>query len=164
VTEVMSRLQVILEAEESLYVRLRDLLQEEREVIARMDAAALEEVAREKEMLGDEARLLEESRVEVAGELAVGQGLPARSRLSVICGRLGEQGGALRRVHNRLVILVSVVRELADANAELVGESLAELRGTLRLLGGMLPDGSLYRPEGPVQPASEPGRLLRRSI
>lgn len=163
-TEVLDRLQVILAAEESLYVRLRDLLQKEREVVARMDAVALEEMAREKEALGDEGRLLEESRLEVAAELALSLGLPARSKLSAICGQLGEQGRGLRRVHNRLVILVSVVRELADANAELVGESLAEVRGTLRLLGGLLPEGSLYRPDGPVQPIHEPGRLLRRSI
>jgi len=164
VAEVLDRLQVILAAEESLYVRLRDLLQKEREVVARMDAVALEEMTREKEALGDEGRLLEESRLEVAAELAVSLGLPARSKLSAICGQLGEQGRGLRRVHNRLVILVSVVRELADANAELVGESLAEVRGTLRLLGGLLPEGSLYRPEGPVQSIHEPGRLLRRSI
>lgn len=164
VADVVNRLQVILEAEESLYARLRDLLQHEREVIARLDAGALEELAREKEMLGDEARLLEESRVEVAAELAQGHGLPARSRLSEICGRLGEEGGDLRRVHHRLVILVSVVRELADANADLVGESLSEVRGTLRLLGGLLPDGALYGPEGPGSPGLEPGRLVRRSL
>ena len=162
-SDTAQRLQIILDAEEELYVRLRDLLQKERGIVLCMDAAGLQEIARSKEEFGDQARLLEESRLEVAAELAVGIGLPAKSNLSTICSKLSERGSELRLVHNRLVILVSVVRELLDANADLVGESLSEVRATLRLLGGLLPEENLYCPNGPPAAAMATGRLLRRS-
>ncbi len=162
--EPEGRLRVILEAEEALYVRLRDALQEEREVVARLDAPALEALARRKEELADEARLLEESRIEVAAELAASVGLPREgTRLAAICDRLPEGSAALREAHNRLVILVGVVRELVDANALLAGDSLAEVRSTLRLLGGLVFEHNLYRADGPGAPSLETGRLVRRS-
>lgn len=162
--DVVNRLLVILEAEEGLYARMRDLLQEEREIVLCMDASALERIARRKEEFADEARLLEESRLEVVDELARSLGLPARTRLSELCVRLGEAGRRLRLLHNRLVILVSVVRELLDANAELVGESLSEIRSTLRLLGGLLPEDNLYYANGPAETGLATGRLVRRSV
>ena len=162
--DAVARLMVILDAEEDLYNRLRDVLQREREVIVKMDADALERIARTKEELCDEARLLEESRAQVASELAGTVGLPERgSRLSEICRRLGPAAGRLRTQHNRLVILVSVVRELLDANAGLAGESLSEVRSTLRLLGGLLPEENLYQASGPPAPLLQTGRLIRRS-
>ena len=156
-----TRLLVILDAEESLYSRLRDSLQEEREVVARLDAAGLEEIARRKEELCDEGRLLEESRRIVADELAASLDLPAGSRLSVICERIGPGASRLARAHQRLAILVSVVRELLEANVVLAGESLSEVRATLRLIGGLASDPESYGAT-PLS-GSTPGRLVSRS-
>jgi len=157
------RLLVVLRAEETLYTRLRDVLQQQREVVAQMDLEALEGLTRRQEELSDEARLLEESRLELAGELAASLGLAEQgTRLSEICARLGASAGELRDAHNRLVILVGVVRELLDANAMLIGSSLVDVRTTLRALGSHLPEDVTYRPGARV-PAPEAGRLVRRS-
>ncbi len=161
--DVVRRLLVILDAEEALYARMRDLLQREREVVLCMDLAGLEETARQKEELADEARLLEESRVDVASALAESLSLPPRTPLAQLCRQLGDVGRPLRTVHNRLVILVSVVRELVDANAALVGESLSEIRSTLHMLGGFLPEDNLYGSATGATPGLTSGRLLRRS-
>ncbi len=159
----VERLRVILDAEEALYARMRDLLQQEREVVLCMDIAGLEETALRKEELADEARLLEESRVDVAAQIAEALSLPSRTPLAQLCRQLGEEGRPLRAVHNRLVILVSVVRELVDANAALVGDSLSEIRSTLHLLGGFLPEDNLYGAAASPTPGLATGRLLRRS-
>ena len=154
----------ILEAEEALYGQLRDLLQREWELMVALDAAALEETARTKEELADEGRLLEESRVAVSVELARELGLSAeRPTLSQLCLRLGDGSARLRESHSRLLVLVSVVRELLDANRALAGDSLTQIRGTLRLLGGLMPGEAVYQPGTLRDPASEAGQLLRRT-
>lgn len=163
-TGVAARLLTILDAEERVYVRMRDLLQRERECMVRLDAERLETIAREKEELADEGRLVEETRLAVAAELSrelgLGEGRPTLSRL---CEALGREAGPLREAHTRLVVLVSVVRELLDANAALAGDSLARIRGTLRLLGRMVPGDAVYEARGVPEPAPGVGQLVRRT-
>jgi len=159
------RLLTILAAEERIYVELRDLLQRERELMVALDAEGLEEVARRKAELADEGRLVEESRIEVAGRLARQLGIrEERPTLSRICEALGGGCAALQAAHTRLVVLVSVVRELLDANLALAGEHLGQIRGTLRLLGGLVPSEAVY--ERSVSHGDAPlgvGRLVRRT-
>jgi len=143
--DLRGRLLTILDVEEQVYVKLRDVLQHERELMVALDAAGLEEVARDKSALADEGRLVEESRIEVAGRLARELGIAEeRPTLSMICAELGADAGALRAAHTRLLVLVSVVRELLDANVAFAGEHLSQIRGTLRLLGGMIPLEPVY--------------------
>ena len=86
--------------------------------------------------------------------------MPEDARLSEVCDYLGVEHEALRATHNRLIIVVSVVKELLDANRGLVGQSLAEVRATVDLLGGLLPDRGLYDRDGKSRPGTR--RLLRR--
>lgn len=152
-------LTAVLDAEEKLYVELRDLLQREHGLMVSLDAEGLEEVARRKEELADEGRLVEETRMSlcetVTGELGFDEPHP---RLSRICERIGPEGGALREAHTRLVVLVSVVRELMDANNALAGDALSQVRGTLRLLGGLVPGEVTYDP-GSIGDARRSSRL-----
>jgi hypothetical protein len=158
------RLLAVLETEEQVYLRLRNLLQRERELMVQLDADGLECLAREKEVLADEGRLVEESRQVVAAELTRALGFPEpRPTLSRICQGLGDAAGPLREAHTRLLVLVSVVRELLDANAVLAGDCLEQVRGTLRLLGGLLPGEGLYGPAPNRADPAEAGRLLQRT-
>ena len=155
------RLQVVLEAEAGLYERLRDLLQEEREILCSLDAPRLELLTQHKAALIDEGHVLESTRqavvLQLAGELSLS---PEGLRLSVLCERLGAGHEGLHRAHNRLVVLVGVVRELLQANRSLAGQSLSEVRSTLEALGGTLREGSSYGPDG--SRCSAKGRLLRQ--
>ncbi len=153
----------VLQAEEKLYLELRALLQREQACITELDAAGLEEAVRAKETLAGEARLLEESRLEVVSALAASFGWrDARPTLSQLCDRLGEAGAGLREAHSRLVALVGAVRELLDVNAAFAGRSLDQVHATLELLGRLVPAQATYGPGGPRE-ASGPGRLVRRS-
>ncbi|HVP29078.1 MAG TPA: flagellar protein FlgN [Myxococcota bacterium] len=169
--DLCARLLASLEAEEELYVELRELLQRERERIVALDAAGLEELVRRKEALAEEGRLLEEGRLELSAALAreLGLGEP-RPTLSHLCARLGEEADGLRAVHGRLVALVGAARELLEANAAFAGEAREQVRATLRLLGRLLPAGATYEPAGPAgrgvgrrgAATADPGRLLER--
>ena len=155
------RLRVALDAEADLYERMRDLLQEEREVLFCLDPVRLEELTRRKAELADEGRVLEDGRRTVTRLLSQRFSLPEHVRLSELCDRLGTEHEALRATHNRLIILVSVVKELLDANRGLTGQSLAEVKATVEVLGGLLPDRGPYGHDGAS--GSGTGRLLRRT-
>jgi hypothetical protein len=156
------RLRVLLESEAELYARMRDLLQEEREVLFSLDAERLQALALQKAELADEGRVLENGRQAVTAQLAGSLGVPTEGlRLRDLCDLVGSQDEALRAAHNRLVILVSVVRELMDANRYLAGQSLADVRATIDSLGGLLDTGVAYGRDGAL-PANS-GRLVRRS-
>jgi len=161
--EGVERLCTVLEAEERLYVSMRDLLQGERELMASLDAAGLERSVRRKETLAEEGRFLEASRVEVVADLAEKLGFTqARPTLSQICEALGEDAGRLREAHSRLAALVGAVQELLEANAAFAGEAQAQVQATLQLLGRLLPESSSYEPGG-AEPTPAGGRLVRQS-
>lgn len=163
-SDAVRRLITVLDAEERLYVELRDLLQREREHMVNLDARGIEEVVRRKESLSDEGRLLEESRIEVARALARELGLTEASPpLSLLCDHAGADAPALRDAHSRLVALLGAVRELLDANAAFAGECLAQVRTTMGLLGRMLPAEPTYRPGAAGAGVSRAGRLVRSS-
>ena len=165
--DVVERLSVVLASEEELYGRMRNLLEREAESLARLDAEAFALIVREKEELGDEGRLLEEVRIGVARELGRGLGLDAvNPRLSDLCRALeqaGENGEGLRAAHNRLIIVIGIVRELLESNANLARESLLQVRSTLGLLGGPVGVSSGETGYG-ASSQMGPGQLLRHSV
>lgn len=155
------RLQTVIDAEAGFYARMRDLLEEEREVLFSLDAVRLEDVTRRKAELIDEGRVLESGRKAVIAQLATELSLPSEGlRLAVLCERMGPGNAELRRAHNQLVVVVSVVRELMKANRSVAGQSLSEVKSTLEVLGGVVPEGAGYGPDG--SRVSPKGRLLRQ--
>ena len=156
------RLEVALGSELALYERMRDLLQEEREVLLALDTPRLDDVTRRKAELADEGRVLESGRQAVVGQVAQELGIGVDGlRLSMLCDRLGPGAESLRAVHNRMVVVLGVVRELLGANQALAGQSLAEVRATLEAFGGLLGQGAAYGRDGSATTAS--GQLLRSS-
>ena len=85
--------------------------------------------------------------------------------LAAACKDSGPEPVELRRAHTELVVLVSVVRELLDANRVLAGQSLLSVRTTVEALGGLLPQGAAYDAAGAADPAAATahGRLVRQS-
>ncbi len=160
--ELVDALLPVLEAEEKLYLELRDVLQEERVAILELDAARLELAVGHKTALVDEAQLLEESRREVTARLAAQLGLE-RPRLAALAEQVPQRGAELRDLHSRLGSLVAAVRELLDLNATLSGESLGQVRLTLELLGRIGNGPGLYDQSGTPHPAAR-GTLLRQAV
>lgn len=164
VSDLCARLLTVLECEEKLYLELRSVLQRERELVAALDAKGLDEMALRKEALADEGRLLESSRLPIAAALAreLGQD-DARPALSLLFAQLGPEADALRERHARLVALIGAVRELLEANAFFAHEAREQVRGTLRLLGRLLPSPQTYGAQGVPEMDPGTGRLVRRT-
>lgn len=162
-TDLVGRLVDLLRAEEELYLELRTALQHEQRCLAEMDAEGLDEAVRQKETLVAEARMLAESRSAVVETLATTLGIAEEPvTLSRIGAALGPEASALRQAHARLTALVAAVRELLEVNAGFAGEAMAQVRGTLQLLGRLAPASGTYGPDGTAEPGS-PGRLVRQS-
>lgn len=156
------RLEQALAAEEKLYLELRDLLQQERTYLVEFDGEALERLVETKELLAEEARLLEDSRVHIATRIAEHLGLESGPvTLSRLCETLGPEAGGLSESHSRLVALLGAIRELSEANALFAREGLGQVRETIRMLGRLLPSEPTYRAAAAVCPAPDVGRLVR---
>lgn len=157
----LSGLERVLDAEEALYVEMHRTLQQERTSLAELDAAGVEAAVRAKESLADEAAFLEERRVAAARALAEDLGVHAEPlTLARLCDELGERGASLREAHSRLSALIGAVQELLHINAAFAGECLGQVSTSLRLLGRLLPDDTLYAPSG-AAPSQRGGRLVR---
>lgn len=162
VKEDARKLEKVLEAEEQLYVELRDLLQRERACLVDFDAEGLEQMVEAKELLAEEARLLEDSRLVIAQKLAGQLGFGThRITLSRLCETMGSPAAMLRERHSRLVALLGAVRELSEANASFARDGLGQVRETLRLLGRLLPAEPTYRGAAVPPRAHDVGRLVR---
>ena len=145
----------VLDVEERIHLELRQILARERELMLELDANGLYELARRKEALADEGRLVAEARVLSANRLARAIGIEEDPvTLSRLCEALGDEGAPLRDAQSRLLALVAAAQELAEANRVLGGERLNHVQATLHLLGRLLPD---VRPED----AGSAGRLVR---
>lgn len=165
--DAATRLATVLEAEETLVRELHQLLQNERQLMADLDAAGLEALVARKESLAAEGRLLEESRQAVCRDIEQELGIPdSPAPLRALLGAL-DASDALRRQYARLQALLASVQELVEANRAVAGEALSGVQGTLRLLGRLRPDSATYGPAPAAGDASEvgfaPGRLLRRT-
>ncbi len=164
VSDLSARVLTVLEAEEQLYLEMRELLQAERESLLRLDATGIEEAVRGKESLAAEGRFLEETRLELARALGLELGLPEeRPKLSILCARMGSEAGPLREAHSRLVALIGAVRELLDANSAFAGDALLQVRSTLQLLGRLIPADPTYGPQRATSSAPSGGSLVSRS-
>ncbi len=152
----------VLEAEERVYLELRDVLQDERIAILELDAARLERAVDAKAALVDEAQLLEESRREVSAGLAAELGLE-HPQLSLLAERAPARGAELLDLCSRLRSLIAAVRELLDLNATLSGESLGQVQLTLELLGRMGGSAPLYDERGATRNHGR-GALLRQAV
>ena len=132
-SQTIAGLEVVLEAEEGVYRRLKQLLQREEEELVGLDPTQLERTTAEKRALAAEARLHEESRLALVRDLAaaLGQTDPA-PRLSTLIAELGPEAGGLTERHARLTALVTTTRLLVASNERFANRSLGRVRDTLR--------------------------------
>ena len=159
----VARLELVLDAEERCYAEIRDVLQRERACMVDRDAAGLEEAVREKEALAEEARLVAESRIEVAAALAHELGVDdPQPTLGALCAALGADDEALRERHARLSALLAAVQELSHANASFARQGIDQVRATLRTLGRITAGEPIYGRDGASQAMPQSGRLVRR--
>ncbi len=165
ITELVTRLEVVLEAEEGTYRRFKQVLRREEEELVALNAHDLERTTAEKEALGAEARLHGESRVELTRSLAGVLGEPpSGARLSELTPLLGDEARSLAERHARLRALVDSTRELLAANEQFANRSLGRVQDTLRMLGQAIPEVEGYGPGRPGEPAAGRGRLIRAAI
>lgn len=158
-------LERVLEAEEGVYLRLRALLRQEEADLITLEPAQIADTVERKRALAEEARLLEDSRRVLTGELARGLGYGASpARLSVLIGALGNEAGRLPELHARLVALIVATRALLEANGSFAERSLRHVQETLRLLGRTAPEPVGYGPGAATGAALGRGRLVRATI
>ncbi len=165
VEQLVARLEVVLQAEEDLYLRLRAVLRREETELIELDPARLAQTVDEKRSLAEEARLLEDSRRAIAKTLAQSLGLgDGPHKLSALIEALGDEAGRLPERHGRLSALIGATRSLLEANGGFADRSLRRVQETLRMLGRAVPERVGYGPGHASSAGVGRGRILRAAI
>jgi hypothetical protein len=166
VAQQVAGLEVVLQSEENVYLRLRSVLRREEEALIELDPGEIAAIVDEKRSLAEEARLLEDSRRALTATLARALGLPdAPQKLSTLIGLLGDEAGRLPEQHARLTALIHATRGLLEANGSFSERSLRRVQETLRLLGRAVPEKVGYGPgASQVEASMGRGRLVRAAI
>ena len=165
VDEQVGRLEIVLQAEENLYLRLREVLRREEVELIALDPANIAATVEQKRSLAEEARLLEDSRRVLATALARALGLgDSPQKLSVLIEALGSEAGRLPDLHGRLSALVGSTRGLLEANGGFSQRSLKRVQETLQMLGRAVPEKVGYGPGFERGAAVGRGRIVRAAI
>lgn len=161
----VARLEVVLQAEENLYLRLRELLRREEAELIDLDPGCIAQTVEEKRSLAEEARLLEDTRRALASELARALGLGDGPRkLSALIEALGDEAARLPELHGRLSALVGSTRSLLEANGSFADRSLRRVQETLKMLGRAVPERVGYGPGLERGAGVGRGRIVRAAI
>jgi hypothetical protein len=161
----VARLEVVLQAEENLYLRLRQVLRREEAELIELDPGRIAQTVEEKRSLAEEARLLEDSRRALASELARGLGLgDSPQKLSALIEALGDDAARLPELHGRLSALIGSARSLLEANGGFAERSLRRVQETLKMLGRAVPERVGYGPDLGRGAGVGRGRIVRAAI
>jgi hypothetical protein len=161
----VARLEVVLQAEENLYLRLREVLRREEAELIDLDPGRIAQTVEEKRSLAEEARLLEDSRRALASDLARALGLGDRpQKLSALIDALGDEAARLPELHGRLSALIGSTRSLLEANGGFADRSLRRVRETLKMLGRAVPEKVGYGPGLERGTGVGRGRIVRAAI
>lgn len=166
IAEQVEGLEVVLRAEEDLYLRLREILRREEQELVALEPAQIAEIVDRKQSLAEEARLLEDSRRALTSGLAraLGLGDGAISLSNLIAALYGE-ARALPELHARLSALIRATRSLLESNGAFADRSLRRVQETLRMLGRAVPEKVGYGPGiSRGDPTLGRGRLVRAAI
>jgi len=165
VEEQVAGLEVVLCAEENVYLRLREVLRREESELIALDPGAIAEIVERKRGLAEEARLLEDSRQALTATLARTLGLTAQPiKLGALVEALDGEAGRLAELHGRLSALIGATRVLLESNGSFADRSLRHIQETLRMLGRAVPEKVGYGPGQVGSATMGRGRLVRAAI
>ena len=165
VDEQVGRLEIVLQAEENLYLRLREVLRREEAELIALDPAQIAATVEQKRSLAEEARLLEDSRRALAIALGRALGLgDSPQKLSVLIAALASEAARLPDLHGRLLALVGSTRGLLEANGGFSQRSLKRVQETLKMLGRAVPEKVGYGPGLERGAGVGRGRIVRAAI
>lgn len=111
---------------------LMDILRQERQCLIRIDAAALEDLAKEKDGATLRLRLLEEERQRVSAALAAELGAPPDAGLRKLAELSGDR--LLRDIRQQLVSFLQGISEMNEFNRILLDRSSGVVAEALNFL------------------------------
>ena len=161
----VAKLETVLQAEEALYLRLREVLRREEAELIELDPGRIAGTVDEKRLIAEEARLHEDARRVLVTALARVLGLPeGPMKLSALVGALGDEAGRLPELHARLSALIGATRSLLDTNGSFADRSLRRVQETLKMLGRAVPEPVGYGPGRERGDGVGRGRIVRTAI
>ncbi|MFZ7125707.1 MAG: flagellar protein FlgN [Desulfobacterales bacterium] len=151
-----------IERQSACYLEMMDLFQAERDAIVKSDIERLNAVIQEKESRLEAIRDIELDRLRRVEVLAETLGCPPGGlTLRRLAGMVDEpHASELRQLSRRCKTLFDRVATESATSRSLCLHALAFVNGSLRLLGQLAGNGTVYRSSGQVHLQSASGRVL----
>jgi flagellar biosynthesis/type III secretory pathway chaperone len=156
----------VLEDEVKVYRVMLDLVRKEKDVLISAKIDELEECNNAKEAMVLKVRGLERLREKAARDMAIAVGVnPETPRLLEIAAKLLDpQASRLRSIHSTLDLLIRRIKELNDANEELIKSSLKVVNGALGAIKQTLQPKVTYAPSGEVKQNEVSGHFVSKDV
>jgi len=164
--ECYKNLENVLEDEVRIYRTLLELVRREKDVLVSAKIDDLNENNRAKEAVLLKIKSLERLREKYARETALSVGAQSESpRLLEIAFKMEDPyNSKLRTIHSTLDLLIKRIKEISDANEELIRASLKVVNGALGAIRDTLQPRQTYAPSGEVKKTEVAGHFVSKEV
>ena len=156
----------VLEDEIKVYRTLLDTVRREKEVLISAKIDDLNDNNKIKEALLGKIKSLDRLREKCARELATAVGSNAETpRLLDIAFKVSEPySSKLRSIHSTLELLIKRIKEINEANEQLIHNSLKAVNGALGAIKDTLQPKSTYAASGDLKRTEASGRFVSKDV
>ena len=153
----------VLKKELAIYRELKSFVISEKKLLAKPSVTELNESNTRKENIILKARMLEEVRTNILKKIARNLDLDADDiKLSTLASyAVIEQRQEIEGVRKKLALILGEIKTLNERNNDLVGSSLASVKGSLDFISMIMSQGPVYLESGKIKSLQNNGKLLR---
>jgi hypothetical protein len=153
----------VLKKELAIYRELKSFIISEKKLLAKPSLTELNESNTRKENIILKARMLEEVRTNILKKIARNLDLNADDiKLSTLASyAVIEQRQEIEDVRKQLALILGEIKTLNERNNDLVGSSLANVKGSLDFISMIMSQGPVYLESGKIKSLQNNGKLLR---
>ncbi len=153
----------LLRKELSIYQELKSFIIDEKKTLIRPSFDELNESNARKENIILKARMLEEARTNISKKIARNLELKIDEiKLATLANfAVIEQRQEIEEIGKKLALISGEIRMLNEINKDIVGSSLANVRGSLDFINSLISKGSVYLESGKIKSFQSNGKFLR---
>jgi flagellar biosynthesis/type III secretory pathway chaperone len=166
VTKAFKNLTDVLDDEIKVYRNMLDLVRREKEVLISAQIIELEDCNKAKETMVLKIRGLERQREKAAREMghAVGLQLENPRLLEIATKLIDPESSKIRSIHSTMTLLIGRIKEINDANEDLIQASLKMVNGALGAIKQTLQPKSTYAASGEVKKTEVAGHFVSKEF
>jgi hypothetical protein len=153
----------VLKKELAIYQELKNFIIGEKKILIKPSLDELNESNVRKENIILKARMLEEARTNILKKITRNLDLKVDEIKLVTLASYAviEQRQEIEEIRKKMALISREIRTLNEMNKDLVGPSLANVKGSLDFISSLMSQGPVYLESGKIKSLQSKGKLLR---